>query len=154
PLEWPEPLDKVAGDIHAFIDPGLRHQTADDNAIDEMGEHSPWLRQALGYYRALARNGGHDVLEQLDALREQFDAADALFTPALRGGAESPAIERRHARVEQERADQQNTDVSTSQPLHAERAGELAALQSTLAANETNLAWLARQLVRAEAQLG
>src|SRR5262249_3973869 len=83
-VDWPRPLAAAAGEIGEFIEPALRHQIADRAAIDDMGEHSAWLHQALRDYEALARGSDEAGQARLDELRSDFDAADALFTPAYK----------------------------------------------------------------------
>ena len=85
PVSWPRPPGEVAGELQEFIDPALRTQIADANAIDEIGDYSPWLRQALQFHELLASGADEKAARRgIDGLSTAFNAADAAFTPAIK----------------------------------------------------------------------
>jgi glycosyltransferase involved in cell wall biosynthesis len=151
-VDWPQPLDEVAGEIRAFVEPGLRHQVADDNAIGDIGDHSQWLHQTLDCYETLARGNDNCVLARLDALRAEFDTADALFTPVWKHDVDAHAVERRAADIRRE-ADRHQADAAALRSLLSGRDQEIAALGSALRANEAKVTSLGGVLARAEAEL-
>ena len=55
-VTWPRPLKSSLAEIEEFLDPSLRTQIAQERDIDDMGDFSPWLRQAYECHEALARS--------------------------------------------------------------------------------------------------
>jgi glycosyltransferase involved in cell wall biosynthesis len=141
-VDWPRPLGAIAAEVREFVDPGLRHEVADAKAIDDMGDVSPWLHQALDHYAALAHGGDDGVPARIDALRAQFDAADALFTPAFRHDADLRTTER-------QRETERHAALTRSL---SEREQEVAGLRGTLAGSETKVAALDEALRKGEVQ--
>ena len=159
PVDWPRTLDEIAGEIREFVEPGLRHQVAERSAIDALGDRSPWLRQALSYCEALAHAGDDCVLTRLDALRAEFDAADALFTPAYKhdglaevAGMRGPrAGSRRESGRHQAEVAALRRSLSEREQVVAESAKRIAALDQARAAAEAQVAALDHALAERHA---
>ena len=150
-VAWPRQVESSLGEIEDFLDPSLRHQIAHVGEIDDMGDFSPWLRQAYECCDALVRSPtDRAVRRRLDSLHAAFAASDAAFTPVFKHQAE------RHstglAALRETLAARQTELASLGQAL-TERDNRIVALGDTLGERDTRLAALDQTLAEREAKI-
>jgi glycosyltransferase involved in cell wall biosynthesis len=151
-VAWPRQVENSLGEIEGFLDPSLRTQIAHDGDIDEMGDFSPWLRQAYECYEALVRSPtDRAARRRLDSLQAAFAAADAAFTPVFKHQAEQHGTELAALR---ETLAARQMELTTLGRALAERDTRLAALDQALAEREAKVAALDQTLAERERELG
>jgi len=79
---WPARSSADEVEIERFLNPGLRHQRADGDAMDVAPVLADWVRRAWAALEGLHQRDPNQVtkaMDTLDVVRQEFDRATAVF---------------------------------------------------------------------------
>lgn len=91
-LDPEEPDPDAAEKVDAFLTPDLQHQHSSAEDLERADASHPWAAEAFELLKALSRDDGPDVHDQLDAFARRFEVACDLWGRAL-----GPVLWRAHA---------------------------------------------------------
>lgn len=150
-IKWPRQIKSRFEEIENFLDLGLRTQIAEERDFDDMGDFSPWLRQANESHQALVRTPVDNVaIQQLNSLYAAFAASDAAFTSVLRYLAEQHSI--KLATLRETLGEQQNELAKLGRAI-VERDDRIATLGNSLVELNTRLSTLRHNLAEHHGEL-